>query len=289
MTMSIGYASVAEVKTQIETTSSNLDAVLLEAVKWVSERIDKYVEYTFAPWRNKRYFDSVGDHINRPTGILKLEYPLMNPVTVVDGNGDTLTQWDGTRANRSTADYMEEEYGKTPIWRLVRLSASVPANWTWTTYEKQSIEITGDWGYRREYSTEGWDEAATTTNEELDASETDVTVADGTVLSAGQLIRVESEYMAVTAVSGNDLTVVRGIRGTDPAVHTTGNNVDIWQPEPDIVYACARWASYLEKQRGVFDQIRIDGLGATQLPTDMPESVRNVLDRYPHPLGALSV
>jgi len=50
-------------------------------------------------------------------------------------------------------------------------------------------------------------------------SDTTMTVTDGTIFMVGDVINVESEYMLVTAVSGNDLTITRAYGGTTAASH----------------------------------------------------------------------
>lgn len=67
----------------------------------------------------------------------------------------------------------------------------------------------------------------TTVNEVLDASETTVTVTDGSVFPASGTFRVivDDEIMRVTARSSNDLTVVRGTEGTSAATHAFGADI----------------------------------------------------------------
>lgn len=57
-----------------------------------------------------------------------------------------------------------------------------------------------------------------------------VTVSDGSVFpSTGNFrIRVNDELMRVTARSGNDLTVDRGVEGTQEAAHDDGDDVDFY-------------------------------------------------------------
>lgn len=64
----------------------------------------------------------------------------------------------------------------------------------------------------------------TTIAEDLDDSETTVTVTDGAVFPATGDFRlaVDDELMLVTARSTNDLTVTRGIEGTTAAAHSNG-------------------------------------------------------------------
>lgn len=55
---------------------------------------------------------------------------------------------------------------------------------------------------------------------------TTLTVSDGSVFKAGDVILVDSEYMWVSAVSGEDLTVTRTFGGTN-ATHDSGSTVSI--------------------------------------------------------------
>lgn len=68
----------------------------------------------------------------------------------------------------------------------------------------------------------------TTTNEALDATETEVTLASATGLFAGSIIEVGSEYMLVAEInSGTSVEVIRGYAGTTAASHLTAQNVDV--------------------------------------------------------------
>lgn len=66
-------------------------------------------------------------------------------------------------------------------------------------------------------------------NEALDDSETAVDVDDGTLFDdeVDTIIRVDQEYMIVTGVSTNTLTVTRGYGSTTPAIHADNAIVHI--------------------------------------------------------------
>jgi len=67
----------------------------------------------------------------------------------------------------------------------------------------------------------------TTLNDTLTADENDVTVtlASGSAVKQGELILLDSELMLVVAISGNNLTVKRGMDGSVLAAHSTGITV----------------------------------------------------------------
>jgi hypothetical protein len=62
----------------------------------------------------------------------------------------------------------------------------------------------------------------------INASTASVPVDDGTKFTAGDLIRIDSEYMGVNSISSNTLTCVKGVGGTTKATHTSGADVYKW-------------------------------------------------------------
>ncbi|MBI2919206.1 MAG: calcium-binding protein, partial [Chloroflexi bacterium] len=62
-------------------------------------------------------------------------------------------------------------------------------------------------------------------NEAFTASDTTLTVTDGTRFKSGQTIEIEAEKLSITAVSGNDLTVTRGANSTTAAAHASGTPI----------------------------------------------------------------
>ena len=67
----------------------------------------------------------------------------------------------------------------------------------------------------------------TTLAEALDNSETGVDVTSATGLSTNDFIQVDDEYMKITGISTNTLTVTRGIGGTTAATHLNGVTVTL--------------------------------------------------------------
>lgn len=125
-------------------------------------------------------------------------------------------------------------------------------------------------------NTDGFAFAATNTNgyqiddlgEDLDTSETGVTLVATTGISAGDIIKIDSEQMYVTTVTdGTDLVVVRGFNGTVAAAHTDadaltdtsvaytiegnnftvyGNKLSIGNPSSIPSGSLAAWSGYTE-------------------------------------------
>jgi hypothetical protein len=63
-------------------------------------------------------------------------------------------------------------------------------------------------------------------NNPMAADDVILTVNTGGTFAAGDIIKIESEVLRVVEVSGNDLYVIRGYRGTTPASHVQNTQID---------------------------------------------------------------
>ena len=185
--------------------------------------------------------------------LLPEDMATLTSVTVDDDGDDTyeLTLAENTDFWIEREDDLDTN---TPIVRL-RLNPNGTQLSRWPT-ARRSVKLIGLRGYSYELES-----STLTTNEELDATETDVTVSASaaSLIYPGDTIVVESEQMAVSTVSTVTLTVVRGINGTTAATHDTAKTVYIRRYPRDVervVSADAArymwWAS-----RGMMDQTSI--------------------------------
>lgn len=136
----------------------------------------------------------------------------------VDEDGDDTYELTLT----GTTDYWTEREDDletdTPIARLVINPNSTLIS-TWPT-DRGRVRITGRWGYSYELET-----TATTIAEDLDVSETDITVTDGTMIDPGDTLAIDSEQFETVSRAGNVLTVTRAINGSTAATHTSGATI----------------------------------------------------------------
>ncbi|MCS7070332.1 MAG: hypothetical protein NZM00_02430, partial [Anaerolinea sp.] len=65
------------------------------------------------------------------------------------------------------------------------------------------------------------------------------------IVSAGALIRINAEWLRVTAAAPGLLTVVRGVGGTTASAHSAGAPVAVYQPPADLDQIAAAWAARL--------------------------------------------
>jgi hypothetical protein len=78
----------------------------------------------------------------------------------------------------------------------------------------------------------GWDAptaAVTTLDGAISASDEIVTVADGSLVHIGEVLRVDFEQMRIKDKRGDQLSVVRGWSGTGRVAHLTAAEVDVFR------------------------------------------------------------
>jgi len=73
--------------------------------------------------------------------------------------------------------------------------------------------------------TGGAEETGTQLAEALSATGTQLVVTDATPFSVGDFIQIDDEILQITAIDGNTLTVLRGVRGTTAAAHLSDADI----------------------------------------------------------------
>lgn len=273
------YATLARAKRELKATTTQDDDILLENVADVSARIDDLLDPRrrrpyFTPYVETRRIPVTRRTVNSVDSTLALgaANPLLE-ITAVTLGGATIT------AN-VTAFPSDLE-----VIRTLRYDpASGTRSWydayaNQTAYAPAFAVVAGVWGYHRDYAN-AWAEA-TTLGGDVTASATSVTVASASAISPGALLRVNSEYLTVTAVASNVLTVRRGVNGTTPATHTSGDGVDVWAVELPIARVVARQAGLLYARRGAYEVTEADGMGGqTVYPRDLLAELSATLTGY---------
>ena len=239
----IAYATYDEIKDaladSIGSSTTKYDAELRRCANQASRLIDRLTGRTFWPQYATRYPHSEGSESLHVDGDLLEVYT----VSMSDDYGISYTAL-------ATTDYYsiggrQLRYDETPIYRL-DINQNTDSDYSYWYTGQKSIKLIGWWGWHDDYA-HAWESSLDTVEDAaLTAVATTVTVndADGADLwgltprfQAGQLIRVESEYMLITVVTAsttNTLTVLRGQCGTTAATHAADTAIYIYQP-PEIV------------------------------------------------------
>jgi hypothetical protein len=226
---------------------------------------DQRLSMSFVPKLETEYYDAIPMEDNgdiSPRNILFLNLPLLSLTSL------TL---DGTLVDSD--DILLLPRGNIATTQIKLLNGQT---WPFGAVDVQgAIAIAGEWAYHED-PVNRWLDSTDSVATSLSASATTVTVNDADGLditndsprfSEGQLIKIDDEYMSVRMVTGNILTVRRGMRGTTAASHSIGATIYVWsgvQAAQDFV---TRAATLQYRRRGEFVNTTVAGVTEVHWPT----------------------
>lgn len=263
------------------------DEAVRKALHFVTARIDAELpNCRFLPLSETRYFDarslSGGGDVDGYD--LLLGGDLLSLTSITNGDGSVLAAEDYTLYPREGAPYTR-----------VRLKLNGSQAWTASTSgdPEGAIMVAGVWATgNRLYGNwvTGIDTLAVAVSTTIATTLTLTWTADTDWrgmeprFSAGQRIRIGAEYMDIlsAAFTGKTLTVLRGCGGTTATTHLINAVVDVWDVEPIIRHAAARWAGYAFKRAGAFADSQFDAMSGvnTRFPKDIPPDVAGDLASF---------
>ncbi len=234
--MTLAYATFDELKDALGdalgSSTTTYDVPMRVLAERASRSIDRLTGRQFWPETLTRYPDG--------SGTAELWIPECLGLTTVSMSSDDGANYTDLLAT----DYVVYggpllEYNRTPYLRLDMYTNGTYSYW----YTGQrAIKIVGLWGWHDDYGNAWEDSQDTTEDTTLSATATTITVndADGADLTGltprfqiGQMLRIESEYVFVTAVTAgttNTLTVVRVYNGSTEATHAQNTIIYIYRP-----------------------------------------------------------
>jgi len=246
------------------------DGVIEQLLKTASRLIDSKTARHFVPYVETRYFDVPTEQSD--LRVLNLDDDLLEVISIVNGDGVTIPSTEYTLRPRNRSPYLS-----------IRLIDNSTYYWTsdgaGDTHDV--IAVTAIWGFHDRYA-QAWT-LATTAAEALDTSETGYDVTDGTVFSAGNLIRFDNELGYVSSVATNTLTIQRGTNYSTAATHLTAINIYIWQPMEETRNAVCEIANTAYKRRfgqSLSNTETITGSGIVLAPRDIPAMAQEFINTY---------
>jgi hypothetical protein len=197
--------------------------------------------------------------------------------TVTNGDGEAI----------SASDYKLQPYNRTPKYQIVLLPDGMPWQIASGGYAEAAITLAGVWGYHREYAT-AWVSIATLAAAISSTSVTTFTCTTG-VIKAGDLLKIDSEYIyAVSVATGaNDtVTCVRGVNGSTAATHLINSVIYRWTISDEVEMLARQCAAAYYKLRTnpTMDTALIDGVTFVT-PKDITAYMRHRLEQ----LGLLRI
>ena len=246
------YATLADFKGSlvagVDVTSH--DPRLLDLLEGVSRVVDQYLGRHMYSQTATRYFSGNGKNW------MKLPWDLI-AITTLKEDTTANANYDNTWA---TTDYILAPYDSAPTGRAY-LDSTRPYWWIETDQRstgsesgfssgQRRFELVGKFGF-----SESTVDSTATVNETYTSSDVTLTVSDGGQFKIGQTILIESEQLYITAISTNDLTVVRGVNGTTAASHASSTAISIIEYPDPVREAVLLETGLLMETRGYRRQI----------------------------------
>lgn len=238
------YATPTEIKNAMPNSGvsgvTTYDTMLRRTAERISRLIDRYCNRSFFPYIATRYFEGDGELL-----WLRDDCYSIDSVGYSTDYGVTFTTLtDGTDFIGSVSGSLNPLQSFNSL-RIVPSSGAAIGSWT-SGYK--AVKVVGTWGYAEDRGL-GWEDSQDAGTGALGTSATSVTVGDidgadkygfTPRLEAGKLIRMESEFMEMTAANTatNVGTIVRGVNGSTAASHVDATQIDIWKPPEAIKQAC---------------------------------------------------
>ncbi len=280
------YATLAEAKQEMTATTTVDDSILLPRLRRISRRLDREMgsaRELFAPTVETFRIPVNAYTVNSAYMTLKVPGSLLSLTSVVVG-GTTLV------VGTNVEGYPDSSFPPFPYLRLMIAGTSWYAYCT-TDGSPLVAQVTGIRGIHRDYAN-AWakvDDLVAVMADSATATTMTVADVDGTDLygltpriSAGNLVRVGTEFMEVTATdtTAQTATVRRAVNGSTRAAHAIGDDVEVWQVEESVKQAVAKQAGLLYARRGAYTTVEVQGMSEIRFPADLLSEVRAVMQEF---------
>lgn len=272
------YTTLDAVKAELKASLTTDDARIKGYIAYISRRLDSEFAARvplFEPYIETRRKPIASQWVNSYENTLMLnDYILsLSSLQVADETVTAVEVW--------------SDFSPFPATKLHLTSDS--AGWysfCLDTRKPYTALVTGVWGWNKDYAN-AWKSLDTLQAAIVSTTATTLTVADADGadelgltprFSYGNLIKVDSEYMLVTATNTttNVLTVQRGVNGSTAATHSNGAAVSVWRMDENIQRAATRQVAFLQARQGTFQSSDNTGLGTLTFPTDLLQEVRAI-------------
>jgi hypothetical protein len=278
------YCNLARAKQENKkgTTSDTIgDAIMMDNILAASKRIDKVLQPSrwakrpfFAPYIESRVVTIRDYRVNSLNQTFDMEMWLFAFTAVLAGAQNVTSKLRGYLPSQPPFDKLQINDNSCDSWYTLETSPTIRRPYP------EPLTITGTWGWSDDW-TNGFVNTATLNGNVLVG---DLTIAvqagEGALFSPGDFILINAEYLEVTSISTDTLTVSRAQNGSTATAHTSADDVSIWQIPEDIQRITARQASHMYARRGAYDVQEITELGTIQYPQDLLVELRNTTDAY---------
>lgn len=286
--MSAPYACVRDLIYELKGSAGDMNMPdAFNALRYLHQATERFVlklSIRFQPVIETKQYDPNSWIIDSRQNQIHLPEPMFALSSITDGDGTVIdpAKYLVLPALAIPFSVVQLLRGSCVMWYQQLSPPAVGAS---------QVQATGTWGYHNDYSNAWTNTLDTVQDNPLTFNSAQVTIqsVNGADLygrtprfSPGQLIRIDSEFLEVTAVDAttNKLTVKRGANGSSAAQHAQGVEVDVWDAPWNVQQATLRYAAYPYKRRGDFTKSTWDGVVAINLPGDIPPDVMAFLQDY---------
>ena len=288
------YATADDLRDYLAGTSYSSgwtsDAVAIRRIlEASSRRIDDYCGGgSFGPQTQTRYYDigfgnlrespqylataNSNDLANETqvVSVIPLDNWLVSPTTVTAyGGTDRATSETLTEGHAN--DFFLVPYNSSPK-TLLKLNEDTAKG---LDSGQQTLSILGTWGYTA-------DTILVTTSDAIGStSTTSISVTSATNLGPAQTILIDSEQIYITSISGNTLTVERGVNGSTAATHSGGASLYRDDYPVLVTQACLDLSKIVFRDRdlGTVSSIGSGEAGITSAESEI-QSILGTLDQF---------
>lgn len=214
---------------------------LLGLLEAASRWIDGYCDRQFAAVHGERSFDGTGK-----VALASPDLLAVSELRVREPSSGEWIAWPSDRWLLYPLNAAPTEPDGRPYTRVVAMGASrrFPLS-------RGGVRISGVWGY-----SDVREDMGLFLSGEVTATDGSVAVAtrDGTILSAGNTLRIGDEQMYVTGVSDDGqgtltLTFQRGVNGTAAVMHAAGAGISVYRYPKAVTEACLLQAAVWWRER----------------------------------------
>lgn len=247
-------------------TNTTDDGLLYSLVQQVTRQIRYETNRNFLPTIATKYYDYPGN------GDLLLDDDLVSVTSILNGDGTALT----------AGQYKLLPINATVKYSIVALSSQI----RWVCASDGSvlgvITVTGQWGWSLP-SGDDWE----VTGAALAAAITTTTATSATcttgIVHKGDFIKIDSEWLYVSAVStgaSDTLTLIRGANGSTAATHLINAPISRWVVDPGIEMLARQCVAAYYKQRSNpgMETVVIDGT-TFNTPRDIQAYIRSQVEK----------
>ena len=254
-----------------------MNSICTAASRWLDAKTHRW----FYPLIETRYFDHPADATR-----LLVDKDLLEISTFTTQNTETTVTSD---------EYFlmcADSYNLTPYDRIVLKTDGTRTRLLFSGTMQKADAVTGTWGYHEDWSN-AWQSSGDAIADVggINATVAAVTVADADGadifgvtprFKIGQTLKADDEFMYLTAISSNTLTVIRAINGSTAAAHDAAVVIYVYRPMKDVEDASLSMAKWLwsRQQSEAFERIIVPAPGVVDIPAGVPIEMLMAIMRY---------